>query len=478
MAAAGESYVTHLQARPVVLWHGPPLPKQDALEYERRGLLLQALTEDVERSLPSARALVVAVEQESVPLALGVLRRWGRRALDHGLTVLSITRDEAGSRALMDGGYRGLRWTREQPRASVREAHAAHAIAEDVARFDPGPAANRALSIMGAAAPNVGLPPGVRFLLSRGFRDCRTLMVEPLPGGRAARVYRVHAELDRSLVGPMPLPFFAKVHSKAAVGAELARYREFVSGFVPAHLHPRIDERRCVEGSTESLLVGGFVECSEPLMDAVIRGMGEGPLQSLCAQTLRGWQTQAFASQPQERQLMASLRLNTWDFRPEIVAVASSQGLRENPARLVELLRSRPPVKHVVGPIHGDLHARNVQVRSGESILIDFRSTRCGPIAADLASLEVSIAFDCYGPGSTQATWKKAIDALYDDGNIDRPPKLGPNSRAGGLDLECAAPHQAAGIVLGVRSRRVSRTPCNVPASKSLLPHREGAPRG
>jgi hypothetical protein len=66
-------------------------------------------------------------------------------------------------------------------------------------------------------------------------------------------------------------------------------------------------------------------------------------------------------------------------------------------------------------------------VRNGEAILIDVRSTRSGPIAADLASLEVSIAFDFYGPGSTQDSWTKAIDMLYVPDSIDRPPRLVPS---------------------------------------------------
>jgi hypothetical protein len=219
------------------------------------------------------------------------------------------------------------------------------------------------------------------------------------------------------------LPFFAKLHRRKDIAAEVARYREFVAGFIPGHLHPRIDERRCVEGATESLLVGGFVESSESLINAVVRGMGEGPLQSLCTQTLRGWHMQGFAGELRQAPLITSLDLWFPEFRSELVAAARAMGLREHPNELVAQLRARPATTHSVGPIHGDLHARNVQVRNGEAILIDFRSTRIGPVVADLASLEVSIAFDCYGPGSTQATWSKIVDELYGKALVDRAPK-------------------------------------------------------
>lgn len=62
-------------------------------------------------------------------------------------------------------------------------------------------------------------------------------------------------------------------------------------------------------------------------------------------------------------------------------------------------------------------------MRNGEAILIDFRSTRTGPITADLAALETSIAFDSYAQGSGKDTWTKTIDDLYTPANIDRPPK-------------------------------------------------------
>jgi hypothetical protein len=279
------------------------------------------------------------------------------------------------------------------------------------------------LVISGLTSAVIKLPATVRFLLSRAFGDCRSLVVQPLTGGRAARVYRVHASLERSVVGPLPLPFFAKAGDRRAISAERDRYGEFVAGFIPSHLHPRLDEHRCVDGASQSLLVGGFVESSEPLIDAVVRGMGEGPLQSLCAQTLRGWHTQAFATSPREASLATSLNLGALELREGTVRAARVLGLLDDALGLARRVQSLPARRHFVGPIHGDLHARNVQVRNGESMLIDFRSTRAGPIAADLASLEVSLAFDCYGPGTTQVSWTAAIDGLYSIASIDTPPK-------------------------------------------------------
>ena len=421
MAASDESNVNDLRLRPVVLWHGPTLSGGEAAEFERRGLLLEGRDENLELWFPKARALVVVQQGASAEAALAFLRVWGRRALDHGLAVVTITADETSSRAISEG-YQRLRWA-QHPRARMREAPPTHEIAETIARCDPGPPASRKVVISGVAAPEASLPKGVRFLLSRAFHDCSKLIVDPLPGGRAARVYRVQALLDRSVVGPHPLPFFAKAHFRNAITDELDRYREFVAGFVPGHLHPRIDERRCVEGATESLLVGGFVESSESLMNAVARGMGEGPLHSLFAHALRGWHTQAFASEARDMRLIDSLEWRDLDVRSEIVKLARPLGLQEEAARLIALLHTRPPIRHRVGPIHGDLHAGNVQVRNGEAILIDFRSTRSGPITADLAALETSIAFDRFAHASGSIAWTKVIDDLYTPANIDRPPE-------------------------------------------------------
>jgi hypothetical protein len=63
--------------------------------------------------------------------------------------------------------------------------------------------------------------------------------------------------------------------------------------------------------------------------------------------------------------------------------------------------------------IHGDLHGENVRVRKEDSILIDFAHAAPGPACADLAHLEVSLAFDGR-PGDLQGeAWKQAVSQLY-----------------------------------------------------------------
>lgn len=57
MAASNESAVNCLSSRPVVLWYGPGLPAADAVEFDRRGLLIESAPENIEQKLPSARAL-------------------------------------------------------------------------------------------------------------------------------------------------------------------------------------------------------------------------------------------------------------------------------------------------------------------------------------------------------------------------------------------------------------------------------------
>lgn len=411
---------TPLLSRPLVLWNGPPLSAEEQLEFERRGLKMDASGGDLEGRLPTARAFIVHHKGNSPNAALEAVHRWGKRTLDHGLAVFIWTADEASTRAII-GGYQKLIW-KSNPRARLRESPPAYEIAEAIARSDPGPPF-RALDIFGLNSTEIALPSTVRLLLSRAFHDCRSIVVDPMTEGRAGRVYRIFASLERSIVGPLPLPFFAKMAKRNAINDERDHYREFVAGFVPSHLHPRVDEQRCVDAATQSLLVGSFVDASEPLVNAVTRGMGDGPIQSLCTETLRGWHTQAFATPTRETTLLESLRFGNLKLQEGTVARAAALGLSADASKLQERLRSLHMRQHVVGPIHGDLHARNVQVRDGQAILIDFRSTRQGPIAADLASLEVSVAFDSYGKGTTQASWTRAIDDLYDVANIDNPPK-------------------------------------------------------
>ena len=69
--------------------------------------------------------------------------------------------------------------------------------------------------------------------------------------------------------------------------------------------------------------------------------------------------------------------------------------------------------------IHGDLHGENVRVRKQDAIVIDFAHAGLGPASADLAQLEVWIAFDTSGDEPNRDEWKSVAAALYSPEGIE-----------------------------------------------------------
>lgn len=68
-----------------------------------------------------------------------------------------------------------------------------------------------------------------------------------------------------------------------------------------------------------------------------------------------------------------------------------------------------------------DLHANNVRVRKQDSIVIDFAHATTGPMSADLASLEVSLAFEWVLISKfNTAEWQQRIESMYQPVNIMR----------------------------------------------------------
>jgi hypothetical protein len=76
-----------------------------------------------------------------------------------------------------------------------------------------------------------------------------------------------------------------------------------------------------------------------------------------------------------------------------------------------------------VGPIHGDLHAKNVRARSGDAIVIDFLASKSGPIILDAASLEASLLIDGFVDDPRSANdWFKSVECLYSSDPLLRAP--------------------------------------------------------
>jgi hypothetical protein len=75
--------------------------------------------------------------------------------------------------------------------------------------------------------------------------------------------------------------------------------------------------------------------------------------------------------------------------------------------------------------VHGDLHANNILVRSSDAILIDFEKCEPAPILNDVASLDISVAFDCCY-GALLEEWSNWLAAIYSVESVidrtERPP--------------------------------------------------------
>ena len=96
--------------------------------------------------------------------------------------------------------------------------------------------------------------------------------------------------------------------------------------------------------------------------------------------------------------------------------IARKLGARETLDKLTEKLKARPidePWQR--GPMHGDLHTDNVQVRGGDAILIDFLQTGMGPVLADPAALEASVVFRVprLCDRFDKVAWSRTVEELY-----------------------------------------------------------------
>jgi len=67
------------------------------------------------------------------------------------------------------------------------------------------------------------------------------------------------------------------------------------------------------------------------------------------------------------------------------------------------------------GPIHGDLHAKNVLVRATDAIVIDFAKYREGPLVYDAACLEAGLLVEGFDHDKRDLpTWLQSVRHLYD----------------------------------------------------------------
>ena len=100
--------------------------------------------------------------------------------------------------------------------------------------------------------------------------------------------------------------------------------------------------------------------------------------------------------------------------------------VKRTPLDIKIYLQQRPVEDLLWGPIHGDLHADNIRVRGSDAILIDFCSARVGPLLADPAALEVSLAIRA--PSNNEYfnhnAWIRTMDSLFSQDALRMPPAI------------------------------------------------------
>jgi hypothetical protein len=393
-----------------LLWLGPGLTDSLRSACDERGLLPVEVTIPIPVArLSSARGLIIrwpylqaTGEQIGLPEVL-------RDALRHGVAVAvlcALTDVPEAGRAFKQLGV----WRRIRLLVDGRKA------IEEICRVEPAASWAPIQSMRGAET----LKEEDAILLQRAFGDCTQVCLIPQSAGSKG-VYQVHANLSDSRAGPLALPFFVKFGKLQNIQRELQNYRECTALHVPFNQRPNLDPDRCAFGMQRGVIVGNFVEQSEALQELIDRGAGRQALHSLFHGALRGWRQQAYFDE--NRYVWTGSLTSDMDLCcPSNYSEQRRQQLRDHAHKaqqfgttlsfeeLERRLKALPAIRYRRSLTHGDLHGENVRVAGQDAILIDFASVAEGPLVADPASLDVSMAMDTK---TLLVGWDAVVDGLY-----------------------------------------------------------------
>ena len=410
--------------RPKMLWFGRPPSEHDLREAKNRHVVIEVVPPGQQANFRHARAAVFWATPPHFESAAEALEANVVGALDEGL-FLHVVVEGDGQRkdiervletALPKGAPSDQRRLRVGPVEPYEGPNAA-------LLHNPGPVANDRLEIKVPA--NVVLRPDQRLLLQRAFHDCKAIDLQPITGGMSgALTFLVDATLADSNAGSRPVPFFAKLDVPSKLRQEMRRFQEFAEHHVRWYLRPNFVAERRIYGVHQGILVGTFVQPSRSLWEVVQAGDGPRHIRSLFEETLAVLrQESAGAASDAPGSVVEPLE----DFckhdrvpQERVDAARAFGGTVHAPRSLWRKLIGLPKQKWRRSAIHGDMHGENVRVRKEDAIVIDFAQAMNGPMCADLASLEVWLAFKVpLDHAVDREAWREATERLYRPEAID-----------------------------------------------------------
>lgn len=268
-----------------------------------------------------------------------------------------------------------------------------------------------------------------KILLARAFRDCSKVELRRLDDGNTATVFQAFVQLPESRVGRRALPFLVKFDRKPKIDRELRNYRECVKPFVPFYAAPHLDDERSLLGARWGVLVANFIEHSRSLDDMIHEGLTQGLVASIFDDALRGWRRQAYHESHFKVTSSIAQSLGGAGFDGNASQVELAEKIARKAAKFgavasaVELSRrlcALPAVEHHRAIRHGDLHPRNIRVRNGQAVLIDFAAVGDGPMVGDPAMLDAAIPLRM--KETNFAVWRAYAEKWFAYDNLIRLP--------------------------------------------------------
>lgn len=258
------------------------------------------------------------------------------------------------------------------------------------------PSANDLLTITGVTS----LEHELHVLLARAFFDLAGIHVTLLSGGRSrARVWHIEpGPNDRDRVAR---PFVAKVHKRGAIAREQAN-AALVNNLTEPTWCAQLESNRVRDGSTMGLAVYSVARGRPLIADLPERF---GPLLgALFEDTLRGLHGHREQRPCHLGECFSegSQRLGVLRWSSSTVRQAASDAAllggggpsAPDTETLSALVDELPACPVHLSTIHGDLHVGNLIACGDRVVMIDFAAVLPSmPVVADLAQLEVSIAW-------------------------------------------------------------------------------------